>query len=277
MHSPLLWRDAIERQFRKICCVVRRQDCPSCDLRRGCLVPSLFSPELWFEGKKSIKGSAPLPWVARYPQPVDGAVDFELRLVLIGTRTIEHFPYWFVAVDRLGKVLRPGFSIETVRSETAEGHIVLYTATETSVHNRPGTVSFGQQADADTLTVEFITPARLLVKKQPIRNFDFPAFSGFLQQRIRSINYFYGSQAAETVPADTARVRLHPVDLRWSERRVYSHRQKKELPLGGFLGRIRIEGDPADFYPLLQAGSYVGVGKGTAMGLGQYRIAEACC
>jgi CRISPR/Cas system endoribonuclease Cas6 (RAMP superfamily) len=44
------------------------------------------------------------------------------------------------------------------------------------------------------------------------------------------------------------------------------------MALGGFVGRVTFEGDLTPWWPLLQVGEVLHVGKGTAFGLGKYRM-----
>jgi CRISPR/Cas system endoribonuclease Cas6 (RAMP superfamily) len=44
------------------------------------------------------------------------------------------------------------------------------------------------------------------------------------------------------------------------------------MNLGGFLGQIVFEGNFGEFYPLLQMGEYLHIGKACTFGLGKYEI-----
>jgi hypothetical protein len=49
-------------------------------------------------------------------------------------------------------------------------------------------------------------------------------------------------------------------------------RQERPVQLGGFLGRLTLEGDLAPFGPLLRAAELLHFGKGTIFGLGWFTI-----
>ena len=52
----------------------------------------------------------------------------------------------------------------------------------------------------------------------------------------------------------------------------YSARQETTMLMGGLVGSVTFEGSLAEFLPFLELGELIHVGKGTVMGLGQYRL-----
>jgi len=62
--------------------------------------------------------------------------------------------------------------------------------------------------------------------------------------------------------------------LRWYEWERYSGRQETRIKMGGFVGDITFEGFIEPFMPLIKTGELLHVGKGTAFGLGKYRIVK---
>jgi hypothetical protein len=44
------------------------------------------------------------------------------------------------------------------------------------------------------------------------------------------------------------------------------------IPIGGFVGGLRVEGDLAPVWPLLCLGGIIHAGSGTALGLGRYDL-----
>ena len=69
-----------------------------------------------------------------------------------------------------------------------------------------------------------------------------------------------------------ARAVEHVSHLQWLRRDRYSHRKEASVPMGGFLGKIRFEGDLTPFLPFIYLGEYLHIGHHTAFGFGQYRI-----
>lgn len=79
---------------------------------------------------------------------------------------------------------------------------------------------------------------------------------------------------ARALLAGTSEVRVVASDLRWHDWERYSARQQTRMALGGFVGRITFAGPLGPWVPLLKLGEVLHVGKGTAFGLGKYRLNE---
>lgn len=76
---------------------------------------------------------------------------------------------------------------------------------------------------------------------------------------------FGGLAAAARTVEGTAR-------LRWRDWTRYSSRQDRKHALGGVVGEWRLEGELAPFWPFLELGAWLHVGKGATFGLGRYRL-----
>ncbi len=273
--SPLAWRDRIEWQFKKIACITIKRACDVCAVRKGCIVAFLFSPLYWFEGKKDcLSGSLPLPWVPRYPEDISSP-EFSLEITLIGRKAIGLFPYWFVALDRLGKTKHPRFTVISAASDTEEGTRLLYDATGETVVADPGRTPPRTFAGARRLRMEIVTPLRLFERKQPILEPAFHHISESAYRRAEALAQWYGESPlpeAGQRRAQNSRV-IVSRRLVWQERVAFSRRQKETVSLGGLVGSLELEGELEPFGELLGIGELVGIGKGTALGLGRYRIA----
>ena len=71
---------------------------------------------------------------------------------------------------------------------------------------------------------------------------------------------------------EKARSVTHESRLLWLQRGRYSHRAKTVVPMSGFMGDIRFEGDLMPFLPFIFLGEHLHIGHHTAFGYGQYRI-----
>ena len=76
---------------------------------------------------------------------------------------------------------------------------------------------------------------------------------------------------AATIRAAEA-VRLTEWQATEREWERYSRRQGQRVPMGGFVGRARYEGDLAPFLPALALGTLVGVGDNCTFGQGRYGL-----
>jgi hypothetical protein len=75
---------------------------------------------------------------------------------------------------------------------------------------------------------------------------------------------------------DAARgVQQEECNIWWERRSRRSARQGREIPMDGFVGEVTYQGNLAPLMPLLVAGTYVGVGKGTVFGNGEYQLVSA--
>ncbi|MBN2107102.1 MAG: CRISPR system precrRNA processing endoribonuclease RAMP protein Cas6 [Deltaproteobacteria bacterium] len=276
--SALWWREQLELQCRKVCCVASRKSCPGCPVRKSCMVTFFFQPELYFEDKKTFKGSAPPPFSLQYPSlagtaPPEGP--FFLRLTLFGP-AIEKFPYWVVVLERLGKGRRFPFTLQSATTGHAANMRELYSCARETVSCRPDATVPAPLGIASRAELSLITPLRLMKNKRPLLK---PTFSNIVEsicQRYRSLNLLYGDAPAPDRPEDllakAETIRLSSDDMRWRELSVYSRHQTQNISFSGLQGSIHLDGDLAPFDTLLQYGAGWGIGKGTALGLGRYKL-----
>lgn len=71
---------------------------------------------------------------------------------------------------------------------------------------------------------------------------------------------------------------LQPVGLerrvKWTQWTRYSNRQKREMTLGGLVGRVYLTNIPDEIWPFLYVGQWLHAGKNSVFGLGHYRIVD---
>ncbi len=180
--------------------------------------------------------------------------------------------------------LRPSpFDFEAVIYDRARDQLTDADATITAQHlltraNQLSQLSQPPNHPTTQLTLHFLTPTRIKFGGHLTSDFQFHHLIRALLRRLSGLMYFHcGSelqvdfrgliQLAEKIEkvSDT---------LRWQEQTRYSARQKTEMQMGGFVGSVTFAGDLTPFLPLLVAGEFVHVGKGTVMGLGKYRISD---
>ena len=129
----------------------------------------------------------------------------------------------------------------------------------------------------DTLDLEFLTPTSIKVNGQWARTMTFEHLIRNLLRRIRFLNYFHCGEDLDTeVDAraliEAAQSVRHISRLQWLQRGRYSHRVKARVPMNGFMGNIRFEGDMTPFLPFICLGEHLHIGHHTAFGFGQYRL-----
>ena len=129
----------------------------------------------------------------------------------------------------------------------------------------------------DTIDLEFLTPTSIKVNGRWTSDLTFEHLIRNLLRRIRFLNYFHCGEdldAEVDVHAliEAARSVKDVPRLQWLRRDRYSHRAEASVPMSGFVGSIRFEGEVAPFLPFICLGEYLHIGHHTAFGYGHYRI-----
>ena len=220
----------------------------------------------------------PLPFVFSFPPipplPHKGAT-VEVGLTLIGT-AVNHLATYLNALYLLFRHerLRRYFAARLVGVSTAgpgADRVSLLDATATFQPDRLRVLSFAELAASavvtETVSVEFLTPLRIIRDGKPLRDLPFSALSGALLRRVSALAYYYGGV---TLPFDfpwlasqSRGVVVTGADLRWAEWRGGAQ---------GLVGRISYAGPVDDLAPFLLLGEILQVGKGSAYGMGRYRL-----
>ncbi|MGB9722085.1 MAG: CRISPR system precrRNA processing endoribonuclease RAMP protein Cas6 [bacterium] len=130
----------------------------------------------------------------------------------------------------------------------------------------------------DSISIEFQTPTRIVQQGEVVRNPEFRKIVPNLLRRIYLLSYFHCNETFNIdfsnllKKATTIKTKLEFFKFQHWER--YSGRQKKSVPMDGFIGTVIYEGDLSPFYPYLKAGEVLHIGKNTAFGMGKYRIMQ---
>jgi hypothetical protein len=126
------------------------------------------------------------------------------------------------------------------------------------------------------ITLEFLTPLRLLSGGKPMRNP--PAFTRLvasLAQHITALASVYGAASWIEFEAElqsAKEIRVLSSSLRWIEWNHYSGTKKEQMSFDGHTGFITYHGNITEYMPLLAAGEVLHVGSTVTFGLGKYRI-----
>ena len=235
---------------------------------------------------------APHPFILQPPRT--GKLDYVLgdtftcSLILIG-EAINLLPWIVFTFDRIGKSrvglqgMRGQCRLEKVESLPAHDNQQpqpIYTA-ETEMLTDDGIIlTLDDVIDTalnitDTIELEFLTSTSIKVDGKWTSNLTFEHLIRNLLRRIRFLSYFHCGEDldidAPSLLAASASVK-HDPHLRWLRKDRYSYRAAKSIPMGGFIGPIRFEGDLKPFLPFIYLGEYLHIGHHTAFGFGQYRI-----
>ena len=131
----------------------------------------------------------------------------------------------------------------------------------------------------DEIELEFLTPTSIKLNGQWTRNLTFEHLIRNLLRRLRFLSYFHcGEDLDVDAPAliEAARSVTHEFRFRWVRVEHWSGRTKRTIPMDGFIGKVRFEGELEPFLPFILLGEYLHIGHHTAFGHGQYRLTASC-
>lgn len=276
------WRGLLGHGLRRSTCVTRQRSCDGCLLLTSCTYSRLFETPAPNQDEPGYQ-RRPHPYVlVTAPDRVrDHAPDetLEFGINLIGAAN-DALPYIVHALTLAGQrgLTRSNsrFDVAAVAQRTDSG--------DWRTVYEPG----GQLQDAplsmptlpecpDFVRVQLVTPLRLKQHGRLVgpREFSTALFASRLAQRLGELHHYHGSGDARPTDGgfDAPGIDLRDLTLRWRDWTRYSSRQRSEMQMGGLLGEFTLGGLAlADLWPYLWVGQYTHLGKGTSLGLGQYRL-----
>lgn len=133
------------------------------------------------------------------------------------------------------------------------------------------------------ITLEFLTPLRLIADRTLVMAFDPVIFIQRLHERCQGLAERYAEtdvpvswqvwqQNFERLSEAARQVKIAYDDTTWLDTFSGSRRQGRATPIGGLIGTVRWEGDLADLLPWILWGASLHVGKNAVKGNGFYRL-----
>jgi hypothetical protein len=210
------------------------------------------------------------------------------------------FPYVILAVQRMGseglgipqpgqggRLCRGAFTLRQVLALnplTGESRAIPAIAAlnapglpVTHAHVLAAAGALSAAGGATRLTLEFLTPTRLVVAGRPIPRPSFGVLIQRLLERLDALDSRFAGGGLD--PAESFRlvglagaVPLAAETTRWAHAESHSSRQQRSNTISGFMGQAVYSGDMAAFLPYLVWGSITHVGKDAVKGDGNYRI-----
>lgn len=274
--------------------------CAKCPLHEACPVSALVAP---LREESALGQDIPRPYVIMPPleggrryQPDD---HFSFGMTFFGS-IIQLLPYIMLSlpqleVEGLGRRLvenrneRGRFQIERVEvyHPWTDERQTIYAEGSTRVNSAPISVQIEEcvrRAEAlrqDKLTLQFVTPLRLVDREHLVKNASLRPLIQRLLERYVTLEQFYGNADFVLGREDKLEL-LRQADgiscsqdrTRWQELKSYSNRQKRTTPIGGLLGEATFVGDLSALLPILMIGELIHVGKNVVKGNGWYRVAQ---
>lgn len=293
-HKGNVFRGRFGYILRYITCVETTRDCEErCQFPERCVYSKCFETPVP-EDSIILRGQpfAPHPFILEPPR--SGKLDyapgdiFTCNLTLIG-EAINLLPWMVFTFDQIGK-RRIGLrdkrgqcqlnKVESLPTRGSHQPQTIYTAetemlTDDGLVLRLDDVMQAAPHTTDTIELEFITPTSIKVNGKWSSELTFENLLRNLLRRIRFLSYFHcGEDLDVDAPAliKAAGAVTHHLRLNWLRKDRYSYRTEKSVPMGGFIGKVRLEGELEPFLPFIYLGEYLHIGHHTAFGFGQYRI-----
>jgi len=286
------FRGAFGHAFKRVACPLRRE-CGACAHQAVCVYAYVFDTPAPGDGSSLTRGAyVAHPFVLEPPDTRERDVApgeaLEVGMVLIG-RAIPLAPYFLAACREMG---RQGVG-------RGRGRFRLERAVADDPHSPTGRTVYDGERDllapavppwsgdqivergaprVERLTVEFVTPTRLRQDADLVVRPEFGTLATALLRRVSVLAEVHcGARVAldaREILKEAAGVAVVESDLHWHDWERYSARQGTRMALGGFVGQLTLGGPLEPWLPLLRVGEILHVGKGTAFGLGKYRIEE---
>ena len=121
--------------------------------------------------------------------------------------------------------------------------------------------------------LEIRTPLKLITNGRVNNNPVIRDILSNLMRRLSNMAYFFtGDELDIDYEKLLETASLLESDNEWKKIRAmrYSSRQEKAIDISGIIGNMRIPDCPQEILSLLRIGQYLGIGKNTSMGLGDY-------
>lgn len=282
------WRGLLGHGLRRTACVTRQPNCTGCLLIHGCVYSQVFEtpppPGLSAGGFSAVPHPYVLAVDPSAPKHYARGERLSLGMTLMGA-AITQVPYLIRALEvagELGVGTDPGrFRLVHLEREATLG------SERWDIVFRPEVGDYRQVAlespvlppAPDSLRLRLITPLRLKRDGHFVtpRTFTPLDLIHHLDVRLRRLALLYGGDPSafdRRRDADHARtMEVAQRDLAWHDWTRYSSRQQARMQMGGIIGQLVLRGPGvAPLWPALWAGQWTHVGKGTAFGLGRYRI-----
>ena len=291
VYLPPFWGSSIRgllgHALRQVHCVTGVPVCKGCTLRNTCNYSWLFETPL--KAPNSRNGAfmnAPHPFVLRVPGPKRAQVlppktRFHIGLTLFG-RALDHLPALVPALHQMGQIglsnRRGRFSLESLERGWLPDRAV-WVPVALNGHRPQGPSHVSIPPVPPAVWVHLETPLRLRSKKKTVspKTFSVSTFGTSVLRRY--FNLVRGEASAQTgqdlEPLFDAAGSLSAteVHLYWSHWKRFSSRQCRRVEMDGLMGSFHLDGPGlAKLWSYLYLGQWFHGGKGTALGLGRYRL-----
>lgn len=289
-YKGAMFRGAFGMAFRRSVCATGFPECGGCSLKNNCIYFRYFETEMPAEGLRFLDGPRKVPHPFVLHPPLSSAVvfpagyRFKVGVTLIGD-AIVNLPYFVhtfrkLAEEGLGKGKKKA-SLLSVEDITQSEKVVVYESTKGRVFPGSNAVKVADiistiPSEIQSITLDFQTPLRIQHKGVEIKEREMVEIQKIVtltRRRLMSLSYLYCEAVVEPEKwIDFTKCKIVSNSLSFFDWERFSNRHKRQMSLGGFIGKISITGELEEIAPILLAGSFVNTGKNTLFGLGQYSV-----
>lgn len=288
-------RGQIGAALRRLACTTGADSCRGCPVKARCAYGWLFENDAssgpgfgsFQRPPRAYVFSVHNPRIQRYDE--GDTLTIDVTLFGIARELLPHVAY---AIEHIGL---PGAgadrSVQTGRSRVVSAVEIRPDANQpfdlsacSDVAGEPAGLMgdyAGGRADnmpgaACSLHLRMDSPLQLRADGRLIRTPDLETIVRATLRRVIALETFYGDGAPATFPDEliplASSTRIAWADTEWVSVERRSRRQGRNVPGGGLVGRILVDGvDPA-IIPWLRLAEIVHIGKGCSMGLGKTRL-----
>jgi len=277
------FRGVFGHALKQTVCVEPHGICDACRLKNICLYQHIF------ESKLSSHEPVPFPGLNEIPHPyliqpsahspgndpehLEIAISLTLLGPAIAWQTTLFKAMALIGQIGMGKGQSPLVLIEVRDTATHElvfdqgaGWLVAPPVYEL------GLLDTGLPQD---LKLDFITPLRLPKHGNDPDTITPEIIIRQLLRRFQTLVFYYGENFSKVdmkvLVQDISQL-TYRADLHFEQRFRYSNRQQKKIPIHGFAGSIELRNASPFIQALFMVGEVINIGKGAAMGLGNYKI-----
>lgn len=276
-------------RLKELSCVVKHGDCKKCHLVHSCAYGTIYESPVPPNSKRmKLYPQTPHPIrITVYPwdKPfLKAGETFEIGVILYG-RAVSNLLMVLLSLDTglqagVGRVVNGQRGLATMVEvadsidKSALPWEVLKKRYHAPAETRNLSEVLSQKYDGD-LKLRFVSPLKIAVNEKISFNPRPRDIAVNLIRRIGNLSAFFGggeyNQEVTELIAEAESVEYSSTLKRIAAIR-YSSRQSKTISMSGALGEMIIRNCPADLARILAMGKYTGIGKGTTMGLGDYRL-----
>ena len=258
-------RGAFGSLFRKTACNPECRDATHCEARASCPYARIFEPQAARGEVPSGLADWPRPFVFRASH-LDGcsigegdSFHFDVHLFDVKDPALEHFASAFSEVAREG--LGPG-----------RGRAELVAVDRSFI-----SIDLAEEdGPVDRVRVRFVTPTELKGGAEIADTPEFAILFARLRDRISTLRALYGAGPLDidfrAMGERAGAVEITHCALKRAEVERLSSRTGQRHSLGGFVGEVEYAGALSEFLPYLRLGKWVGVGRQTVWGKGEFEI-----